>query len=196
MAEFGRRHRVISLVYDAFWRRLSIPSPTGLPGYFWQRVLEGFRWVASSRWLWSSGVPGHGSGSVSRFDFRGFPACAGGLVPEFACVGWGFVIIRRNPGTDGLPGRFDGLESFNVEGWLRRWWKTDEALPETEEAEEELNLTKVDDSFHAFHGALTMGTFKRIGTPDAEDEVPPEWAHGAGGGFWRGRDEEDLGFEI
>ena len=116
MAEFGRRHRVISLVYDAFWRRLSIPSPTGLPGYFWQRVLEGFRWVASSRWLWSSGVPGHGSGSVSRFDFRGFPACAGGLVPEFGRTGWGFVITGWNRGPDGLPGRSDELEGYDIKG--------------------------------------------------------------------------------
>ena len=135
-------------------------------------------------------------GSVSEIDFRGFPVCAGGLVPEFGCVGWGFVIIRRNPGTDGLPGRFDGLEGFYIKGWFWWWRQADEPFPQTEETKEEFDITKADDSFHAFHNALAAGTFEGIGSPDAEDEVPPERPHGAGGGFWRGGDERDfrLGF--
>ena len=85
---------------------------------------------------------------------------------------------------------------FDIERRLWGWRKTDQSLPETEEAEEEFDLTKADDSFHAFHSALAAGALEGIGTADAEDEVSPEWAHGAGGGFWRGGDEGDLGFEI
>ena len=59
-----------------------------------------------------SGVVEDGCASISEIDFRGFPTCAGGLVPEFGRVGWGFVIVGWNPGTDGLPGRFDGLKSL------------------------------------------------------------------------------------
>ena len=164
--------------------------------FFCRRDVASFRGFASSRGLRASGVFQDESASVSEIDFRGFPACAGGLVPEFGRVGWGFVVVGWNPGSDGLPGRFDGLEGLDIERRLWGWRKTDEGLPETEEPEEEFNLTKADDSFHAFHGALTMGTFKGIGTRDAEDEVPPEWAHGARGGFWRSGDERDfrLGF--
>lgn len=184
--------RGFSLVHGEFGLHLSILSQTALPRYFWQRVLGKCRRVASNWGLRASGVFQDEGASVSEIEFRGFPACAGGLVPEFGCVGWGFVIIRRNPGPDGLPGRCDGLEGPDNEGRFRGWRKTDEGLPETEEAEEEFDFTWADDSFHAFHGALTMGTFEGIGTPDAEDEIPPERAHGAGGGFWRGGDERDF----
>ena len=52
-------------------------------------------------------------GSVSEIDFRGFPTCASGLVPEFGRVGWGgLVIVGWNPGADGLPRWFDGLEGL------------------------------------------------------------------------------------
>ncbi len=163
-----------------------------MPRYFWQRDVASFRGFASSRGLRASGVFQDESASVSEIDFRGFPTCAGGLVPKFKRVGWGLVIVRRNPGTNGLPGRFDGLECFNVEGRLRKWRKTDEGLPETEEAEEEFDFTWTDDSFHPFHNALAAGALEGLGTPDAEDEIPPERAHGAGGGFWRSGDERDF----
>jgi len=60
----------------------------------------------------ASGVFQDESASVSEIDFRGFPACAVGLVPEFGRVGWGFVVVGWNPGADGLPRRFDGLEGL------------------------------------------------------------------------------------
>ena len=102
------------------------------------------------------------------------------MVPEFGCVGWGFVIVGWSPGADGLPGWFDGLEGFDIERRLWGWRKTDEALPETEETKEEFDIFGAEDRFDALHGALTAGTFEGIGSPDAEDEVPPEWAQGAG----------------
>jgi hypothetical protein len=39
-----------------------------------------------------------------------------------------FVVIGRDPLLDGLPGRLDGLESLDVEGWIGRWRDIDEAL--------------------------------------------------------------------
>ena len=55
-----------------------------------------------------------------------------------------------------------------------------------------------DDGFHAFHSAMAAGTFEGIGAPDAEDEIPPEWAHGASGGFGWCRNDGDfrLGFRY
>ena len=50
--------------------------------------------------------------SVSEIDFRGFPACAGALVPEFGRVGREFVFVGWNPGADGLPRWFDGLKGL------------------------------------------------------------------------------------
>jgi hypothetical protein len=85
---------------------------------------------------------------------------------------------------------------FDVEGWIRRWRKTDQTLPQAGKAEEEFDIFGAENRFDALHGALRAGTLEGIGSPDAEDEVPPEWAHGAGGGFGWGEDEEDfrLGF--
>ena len=57
------------------------------------------------------------------------------MVPEFGGGGFGFVIVGWNPGADRLPGRFDGLEGFDVEWRIGGWRKADKALPETEEAE-------------------------------------------------------------
>ena len=102
----------VSLVHGEFGRHLSLPSPTAFPGSF---LAAGFG-VISAGCLElvavSSDVFQDESASISEIDFRDFPTCAGGLVPEFGRVGWGFVIVGWNPGTDGLPGRFDGLERF------------------------------------------------------------------------------------
>ena len=100
------------MVHGEFGRHLSLPSPTALSRYF---LAAGFG-VISAGCLEpvavSSGVFQDESAAVSEIDFRGFPSCAGGLVPEFGRVCWGFVIVGRNPGTDGLPRWFDGLESL------------------------------------------------------------------------------------
>ena len=64
-------------------------------------------------------VSGHGSGSVSGIDFRGFPVCAGDLVPESGRAGWGFVIAGWNPDPDGLPGRCGGLGGHDIAGRFR-----------------------------------------------------------------------------
>ena len=56
-------------------------------------------------------------------------------------------------------------------------------FPQAVEAEEELDFAGADDGADALHGGLAAGALERVGAPDAEDEVAPERAHGAGGGF-------------
>ena len=101
-----------------------------------------------------------------------------------------------DPFLDRLPGRFDRFHGLDVKG--RRWWarKLDDAFPKAVEAEEELDLLGAFDGTGEFHGCLAARALERVGTPDFEDEVAPEGAHGAGGLFWRGGDEEDLGLGI
>ena len=85
-----------------------------------------------------------------------------------------------------FPNRFSAPPVGRKTGYLlqgRRFWRPTARIG-------------AEDRFDPLHGALTAGTFEGIGSPDAEDEVPPEWAHGAGGDFGRGGDEGDLGFEI
>ena len=56
------------------------------------------------------------------------------------------------------------------------------------EAEEELDFAGADDGADALHGGLAARALERVGAPDAEDEVAPEGAHGAGGDLGRRRD--------
>jgi len=67
--------------------------------------------------------------------------------------------------------------------------KVDDGLPKSVEAEEELHFAGADDGAGALHGGLAAGALERVGAPDAEDEVAPERAHGAGGGFGWWRDD-------
>ena len=119
----------VSLVHGEFERYSCKPFPTALPSYFWQRVLGRFRRVASRLLPRSSGVFEDQSASISGFGFHGFPSRAGGLVPEFGRVGWGFVIVGWYPSTECLPGRFDGLEGLDFlviqlgNCILRRGWR-------------------------------------------------------------------------
>jgi len=53
------------------------------------------------------------------------------------------------------------------------------------EAEEELDFAGAEESAHDFHRGPAAGALERVGAPDAEDEVAPQRAHGAGGGFER-----------
>ena len=101
-----------------------------------------------------------------------------------------------DPFLDRLPGRFDRFHGLDVKG--RRWWarKLDDAFPQAMEAEEELDLLGAFDGTDKFHGSLAARALERVGTPDFEDEVAPEGAHGTGGLFWRSGDEEDLGLGI
>ena len=105
-------------------------------------------------------------------------------------------LVVWNQLIDRLPGWLDRLHGLDVE--RRRWWagELDDAFPQAVETEEEFDLLGAFDGSGKFHGSLAAGALERIGTPDFEDEVPPEGTHGAGGLFWRGGDEEDLGFEI
>ena len=119
--------------------------------------------------------------------FGGF---VGALVPEFEGVSSrGFVVVGGNPNADGLPGWMDGLEGFDVEWWFRWWGKADEGLPQAEEAEEKFDFLWADDGFDAPQGASTARALEGIGAPDTENEIAPQGAHGAGGGFgWGGED--------
>ena len=38
-------------------------------------------------------------------------------------------IVVWNPLANRLPGRLDGFEGFDVEGWVGWWWEVDDALP-------------------------------------------------------------------
>ena len=102
-------------------------------------------------------------------------------------------IVVWDPFADGLPGWFDGLEGFDVEGRVRRWREVDDALPHSVEAEEELDFSGADDGADALHGGLTTGALERVGAPDAEDEVAPERTDGACGDFGWWRDDRRLG---
>jgi hypothetical protein len=61
------------------------------------------------------------------------------------------------------------------------------------ESEEELDFAWAEEGVQDFHGAFAARALERVGTPDAEDEVAPERAHGAGGDFGRRRDDGRLG---
>ena len=61
-------------------------------------------------------------------------------------------IVVWDPFADGLPRRFDGFEGFDVEGRVRRWREVDDALPQSVEAEEELDFTGADDGADALQG--------------------------------------------
>lgn len=117
---------------------------------------------------------------------RGFVAVVGVLPVEGR-----FIVIGRNPLFDGLPGRLDGIESLDVEGWIRRWRDVDEALPHPQESKEKLDLLGLDEGFDSAHGAFAAGALEGIGSPGGEDEVATavvgldgsdgfraEWAHG------------------
>jgi hypothetical protein len=58
------------------------------------------------------------------------------------------------------------------------------------ETEEEFDLLGALDGTDDFHGSLAARALQRIGSPDFENEVPPEWAHGADASIWRCRAEE------
>ena len=45
-------------------------------------------------------------------------------------------IVVWKPLADRLPGRLDGLEGLDVEGWVGWWRDVDDALPQSVEAEE------------------------------------------------------------
>ena len=96
--------------------------------------------------------------------------------------GW-VIIVSRNPFPDGLPGRLDGLEGLDVERRVGRRRDVDDGFPEPMEAEEEFDFTGPEEGIHYVHDGVAAGALERVGAPHAEDEVAPEGAHGAGGGF-------------
>ena len=100
-----------------------------------------------------------------------------------------FPIVGRDPFADGLPRWFKGLERVDVE-WRIRWRRdVDDAFPKSVEAKEEFDFTGAEKGIHDFHGAFAARALERVGAPDAEDQVAPERAHGAGGDFGRWRDD-------
>jgi hypothetical protein len=72
----------------------------------------------------------------------------------------------------------------------------DDAFPQAVEAEEKFDLLGALDGAGEFHGSFAVRALERVGSPDSENHVAPEWAHGAGGLFWRGGDEEDFRLGI
>lgn len=102
-------------------------------------------------------------------------------------------IVVGDPLADGLPRRLDGLERLDVEGRVRWWRDVDDAFPKSVEAKEELDFAGAEESVHDFHRGLAARALERVGAPDAEDEIAPERAHGAGGDFGRRRDDGRFG---
>ena len=101
-------------------------------------------------------------------------------------VGW-------DPLTDGGPWRVDRLESIDVEWGIGRWGDVDESLPEGVETEEEFDGFRAGEGLHWAESAVAMRALEGVDGPDGFDEVAPERANGAGGGFFGWRDKEDLG---
>jgi hypothetical protein len=64
------------------------------------------------------------------------------------------------------------------------------------EAEEKFDLLGGGDGADEFHGCFAARALKWVGSPDFENEVAPQGAHGAGALLWRGRDEEDFRLGI
>ena len=74
-------------------------------------------------------------------------------------------------------------------GCLRQSMSAPLPFPKSVQPEEELDFTSTEEGVHDFHGAFAARALERVGTPDAEDEVAPERAHGAGGDFGRRWDD-------
>ena len=166
--------------------------------------------------VFSGAVPSAASVRIEDQDGTVFAADldrlarVGALVEQVAA--W-LRFVVGNPFPDRLPRRLDGLEGLDVEGRGRWWRDVDDALmslplhpsgclrqsmsaplpfPKSVQPEEELDFTSAEEGVHDFHGAFAAMALERVGTPDAEDEVAPERAHGAGGDFgWR-RDDRGL----
>ncbi len=96
----------------------------------------------------------------------------------------------------GALGRVDRLESIDVDWGIGRWGDVDESLPEGVETEEESDGFRAGEGRHWAESALAMRVLEGIDGPDGFDEVAPERAHGAGGGFFGWRDKEDLGRRL
>ena len=95
----------------------------------------------------------------------------GALVEQ---VGAWLRIVVWDPFPNGRPRRFDGLEGFDVERRVGRWWDVDGAFQKCVEAKEELDFALAEEGVHDFHGAFAARLLERVGTPNAEDEVAPE----------------------
>jgi hypothetical protein len=148
-----------------------------------------------------SGVFENQDSAVVQLDFVWFPC--GALVEAFR-IGIGWIprtvepvkirFVVGYPFFDRLPRWLDVFHGLDVERWRRwRWaWELDDAFPQAMEAEEELDLLGAFDGTDEFHGSFAARALERIGSPDFENHVAPEGAHGFGGLFWWGRDEEDF----
>ena len=168
-----------------------------ISGSFWQRFFSGVAISVASVEIEDE------DGTVFAADLDRL-AGVGALVEE---VETRLRIVVGNPFADGLPGGGDGLEGLDVEGRVGWRREVDDSFPESVESEEELDFAGADDGADALHGGLAARALERGGAPDAEDEIAPErahgagaWrgrmarAHGAGGGFGRWRDDRRLGW--
>jgi hypothetical protein len=61
------------------------------------------------------------------------------------------------------------------------------------ETEEEFDGFRAGEGLHWAESAVAMRALEGVDGPDGFDEVAPERANGAGGGFFGWRDKEDLG---
>ena len=134
-----------------------------------------------------SGVFENQDAAVFQMDFGCVP-CRSLVEPVWILLRWipGTVkpveirFVVRNPFFDRLPRRLDGFHGLDVE-WRWRWARElDDAFPKARKAEEELDLPGAFDGTGGFHGSFAAGALERVGSPDFEDEVAPEGAHGAG----------------
>ena len=113
----GKIHALLSL-----FASMSLPSEwpsTFLSGRFWIVRIQ-----AAGTLLRALITIEDEDGAVVAWDFDRL-AGGGALVEQIAT--W-LPIVGRNPFADGLPGRLDGLEGFDVEGWVGWWREVDDAL--------------------------------------------------------------------
>jgi hypothetical protein len=83
---------------------------------------ETTRWRSRSAWVRSSSQQRECSPRSRRVMSRSSPSPLAGDGALVEPVGLRWCFIVWNPLADGLPGRLDGLEGLDVEGWVGWWW--------------------------------------------------------------------------
>ncbi len=117
---------------------------------------------------------------------RGF----GGELPQA-----GLHLQQHHPAGSGfayVQNAYKPSAFFDGEGRLWRRRDVDDTGPKSPAAEEEFDLLRAAHATDCFHGRAATRAKSWVGTPNLENEVPPQGAHGAGGSF-RGRRDNQNG---
>ncbi len=71
-------------------------------------------------------------------------------------------------------------------------WQGAAAFPEPVQPQEELDFLRSEQGAGDLHGAFAAGAAERVAAPDAENQVAPQRAQGAGGLFGRRGHQQDF----